>query len=220
MRAVDEVHAVGLAIISGLFFFAASLVIPYLVNRYYPSLGFPHPSVLAGLCGFVIVALGILLVGGYLAFEEEEYQHRTLRNRNTPKLKIEFEDEEEFFGWVRRAEGGGKSCYVRVLPKPNTPLTNCRGYLESFERLENDKWVSVGFASRPQLHWSEVHEQGIVEVDLLTDNDSQFLDVIFVRQSDQSVHPAVDQGGSQDCAAIRSVSSKRLQVWHSDHGES
>jgi hypothetical protein len=112
-----------------------------------------------------------------------------------PRLEIEFEEQWQFFGWVKGESG--KSCYVRVLPRPNTPLTNCKGYLQSVERLDNDNWVPVGFASRPQLHWSEVHEQGIVEVDLLTGNESQFLDVAFVRQSDQSVHLAVDRGGGR-----------------------
>jgi hypothetical protein len=119
-------------------------------------------------------------------------QIEALKKSIVPKLNIEFEQKEGFFFWAT-AQNGGKSCYVRVLPRPSAVLANCKGFLESIERLENGKWISVGFASRPQLHWAEIHETGVKEVELLTNNSSQFLDVAFVRTKDNSVHLAVDQ---------------------------
>jgi hypothetical protein len=169
---------------------------------------------LASLGGGLVFYLGWqLLRAPFVLDREERMRNFTLREElknkakrveqlqaellgTAPKLEIEFEDEDRFFSWSRAVSDGVKLCFVRVLPKPNTPLTRCKGYLESIERLENGKWVSVGWASRPQLHWSEVHEQGIVEVDLLTDNESQFLDVAFVRQNDRAVLPAIDQRGA------------------------
>lgn len=119
-------------------------------------------------------------------------QIEELKESVSPKLDIEFEDKQGFVCWTP-IQGRGKACFIRVLPKPSTSVGNCKGYLTSFERLENDHWVSVGLESRPQLHWSEVWEQGIKEVDLFTDNNTQFLDVLFVLMKDNSVHLATDQ---------------------------
>ncbi len=192
-RAMKEAHAVIYALIASVTWFFGNYLVPWAFQRCgvpVPTLGLPIIS-----CVSIIILLLVLGIGGYLVWENEEYEHRELRERIAPKLDIKFEPPRPgFFFWARK--DGVKSLYVRVLPKPRMPLTKCKGFLESIERLEGDKWVSVGFASRPQLHWSEVHERGSAEVDLFTDNDSQFLDVAFVRQTDNSVRLAIDQNPS------------------------
>jgi hypothetical protein len=195
VRAVKEAHAVVIGIISGVLFFVASLLGPWLLDKYCPALSFPHLSLLGATCLFVIVVLAVLLIGGCLTWEEEEHRHRSLQGSLAPNLTLEFEPPRDGFLYEMPGIVGGthmnRACYVRILPATRSPVMRCRGFLESIERLERNAWVSVGFAQRPQLHWSEVHEQGITEVDIFRGN-RQFLDVGYLIRGENSFHLSID----------------------------
>src|ERR1700693_3902105 len=73
-RAMKETHAVVVSIIGGLTFLILSVAVPLLLQKYFPSFAVSIPSVPMITTGLIAVMLTILLIGGYLAWEEDEHQ--------------------------------------------------------------------------------------------------------------------------------------------------
>src|SRR5262249_26292970 len=149
--------------ISGVVFLLITLFGPWLTQKYFPTVSYQVPSLPVELCLVGIILLGSLVLGGFLTWEDESHRYRILQESHAPKLRLEFNPEENGFVFVTATNIGARACYVRVRPRTQTAVLRCRGYLESIEMLEKNVWTSVGFASRPELHWSEIHERGIVE---------------------------------------------------------
>jgi hypothetical protein len=81
-RAVKEAHAVVVAVIGGLFWLLLTTFGPWLLSKEASSFKW-QLGALGILCGFVILILGIHLIGSYLTWEEEEYEHQeTKRERD------------------------------------------------------------------------------------------------------------------------------------------
>src|SRR5207245_5449759 len=92
-RAMKEAHAVVLSIISGLAFLVLSLLVPWFLQTHYPAFAVSIPSVPMIVTGLIAIMLTILLIGGYLTWEEDENQIAGLRDlarqKNDKKISVQ-----------------------------------------------------------------------------------------------------------------------------------
>jgi len=190
-RAMKEAHALIYAGIATVSWTAINYAWPWIAEKcgsHVTGLGTPVILSIA-----VLIALTVLGLGGYLVWEDEEHSHQLLQASIAPRLTLRFDPNNPGCLYVAEGGTGWRALFIRLLPIPQTTLHACKGYLESIERLENSSWVSEGFATRPQLHWADLHEQGIVEADIFSNNSSQFLDLGFLPHTDNSLRLSVDR---------------------------
>jgi hypothetical protein len=180
--AVNEAHAVLLAVIGGVLFLLASTFGPWFLARYYPVLAFRQPNLLELGCGVIIIILALLFVGGYLTWEEEQRQYVALKERLKPNLRIDFDPRDVKFLTPTR-HGHVQTLYVRVNAKALSPtVRNCRGFLERVSQIQGSDYVTLFEESIP-LPWSYDDPNAITPKDLKHGVDA-LLDVAYF--TDQS----------------------------------
>ena len=112
----------------------------------------------------IIFSAICLLIACYLAWNDERDEflsaHQQLAQYTSPQFHLEFNPSNSGCLYTAHTMAGGRALYIRILPKGLVPVLKCRGFLESIERLDHNSWRSVGFATRPQLHWADLHGAG------------------------------------------------------------
>ncbi len=173
-----EAHAVVIAVISGLVFFVVSLVGPWLVQAYWPSVAFPTLGFLGALCGVVIIVLIGLFIGGYLAWEQEERERLKLERRLAPRLRLECDPGSANFVWPTPTQAGFKMVYLRVLARAmSQTVKKCQAFLQRVSQWDGNNYVSL-YDVPIELPWSERNPLAIEPQDLNHDV-GMFVDVAW-----------------------------------------
>jgi hypothetical protein len=199
---VRHYYALAATLLGGFLISSPAWIMPLLSPRY-PNVAQTYGDLTARLARpttyfhvAIVFSFTCFLIASYLAWNDERDElvkcHKQLAEYSSPRLHLEFNPSNPGCLYTAFTAAGARALYVRILPKALVPILGCKGFLESIERLDHNSWQSIGFATRPQLHWADLHEQKIAEADIYSDNESQFLDIGYLRQGENSFHLSVD----------------------------
>jgi hypothetical protein len=129
------------------------------------------------------VAILAFFITAYRVWADERRQLVSLEKHLAPRLRFEFDPQNDRFVCETSTIDYQGIVYIRVLARPLSPVVkNCRAFLTSVSNLNGDKYVAL-FEDHIPLPWSYENPQAVSSKELNQSVDS-FLDVAWVVEKD------------------------------------
>jgi hypothetical protein len=125
------------------------------------------------------VAMIAFFITAYRVWADERRLLIGLEQHLAPRLRFEFDPQDDRFVLETSTNNYQEIVYIRVLARPLSPVVkNCRGFLKSVSQLDGEKYVAL-FEDPIPLPWSYENPQAILPKELNQSVDS-FLDVAWL----------------------------------------